>query len=196
MHRTLDGFMCRQGMKASWPGRLSGSGGVPRPVAKVVQMVSQLRKLNKIDRLLASFEGAGQKVIAAQLFAVIKPALDDFRNWLNEPVRPADVGHRNRSTNQFFDPSLAAGRRLCGTRGYRSTKPSTAARETGRRLFLLRQLLILQCHPRPEQRPLDGRHAAVRLVEHSQSMGGLPRRSHVHQPGRIRIRIGGSPMVT
>jgi len=34
------------------------------------------------------------------------------------------------------------------------------------------------------------------LGEHSQSMGGLPRRSHVHQPGRIRIRIGGSPMVT
>jgi hypothetical protein len=33
-------------------------------------------------------------------------------------------------------------------------------------------LLILQCHPRPEQRPLDRRHAAVRLVEHSQSMGG------------------------
>ena len=116
----------------------------------------------------------------------------------------ADVGHRNRSTSQLFDPSLAAGWRLCGTRAdhahpterYRSTKPSTAARETGRRLFLLRQLLILQCHPRPEQRPLDGRHAAVRLVEHSQSMGGLPRRSHVHQPGRIRIRIGGSPMVT
>ena len=27
---------------------------------------------------------------------------------------------------------------------YRSTKPSTAVRETGRRLFLLRQLLILQ----------------------------------------------------
>ena len=40
------------------------------------------------------------------------------------------------------------------------------------------------------------RHAAVRLVEHSQSMGGLPRRSHVHQPGGIRIRIGGGPMVT
>jgi hypothetical protein len=57
-------------------------------------------------------------------------------------------------------------------------------------------LLILQCPPRPEQRPLDGRHAAVRLVEPSQSMGGLPRRSHVYQPGRIRIRIGGSPMVT
>ena len=32
------------------------------------------------------------------------------------------------------------------------------------------------------------------LVEHSQSMGGLPRRSHVHQPGGIRIRIGGGPM--
>ena len=47
-------------------------------------------------------------MIAAQLFAVIKAALDDFRNWLNEPVRPADVGHRNRSTSQLFYPSLRA----------------------------------------------------------------------------------------
>jgi hypothetical protein len=44
--------------------------------------------------------------------------LDDFRNWLNEPVRPADVGHRNRSTSPLFYPSLAAGRRLCGARAH------------------------------------------------------------------------------
>lgn len=41
----------------------------------------------------------------------IKRFIDD--NRLNEPVRPADVGPRSRSTSQLFYPSLVARRRLC-----------------------------------------------------------------------------------
>jgi hypothetical protein len=127
--------------------------------------------------LLASCEG-GPEVIAAQLFAVIKAARDDFRTW--------------RQAGGCAELALIV--RAYGT----LPKHQTKHRRSGDRSAVIpaRQLLILQCHLRPEQRPLDGRDAAVRLVEHSQSMGGRPRRSHVHQPGRIRICIGGSPMVT
>ena len=49
---------------------------------------------------------------------------------------------------------------------------------------------------RLRDRRMDGGHAAVRLDEHTESMGGVSRRPYVYQPGGIRIRIGGGLMAT
>jgi hypothetical protein len=44
-------------------------------------------------------------------------------------------------------------------------------------------------------RSMDRRHTSIRLDEHTEPVGGLSRRSHVHQPGGFRIRPRGSRVV-
>ena len=64
-------------------------------------------------------------------------------------------------------------------RDARGSRPSVASFHATRQASI-----CLRCW----HRPLDDRQAAVRLVQQSQSMGGFARSSHVHQPGRTRIR--------